>query len=262
MNSVKAAPLNPEQYALVTFCEQMYLMTGQLPDEATCKQAGYDSATFKHCLKLPVFNLALSQRGIRPYNELDSSGNVSQALSPEQLLVANTILNQSDNRSRKKKLADLHVSADKFETWLRDPAFQRYLSVRGEALLGDHGFDAHLALVERVQAGDVSAIKYFNEITGRFIPAKDKGLDVQSILLRVMEVIQRRIVDGNIQMLIADDLIEIAKESSGQFNGVPLVGRLRPEGQVIEVEVSRPDYKPAPLSMLESNTTASIDLDL
>lgn len=245
-------PLSEDEYALATFCEQMYLMYGRLPDESTCTAAGHTSTVYKKSIKLPLFNLYFVQRGIRPYNELDNKGNVSQQLSPEQLQAANVILNQTDNRSRKKKLNDLRISPEKWETWLRDPAFQNYLRVRGEAVLGDHSHDAHLGLVERVQSGDLAAIKYYNEITGRFIPAKDKGIDVQSILLRVMEIIQRRVGDGDVQLQIADDLIELAKESSGQFNGVPLVAQLRPDGPPRVLEIETFSYSDAPITKAEA----------
>lgn len=248
-----AEVMNSDQYSLLLFCEQMFLMTGRLPDESTCAAAGHSGAVYKKCIKLPVFNLGLSQRGIRPYNELRGDGSVSRQLSPEQLQAANIILDQNDNRSRKKKLSDLKIPTERWETWLRDPAFQEYLHVRGEAVLGDHSHDAMLSLVKRVQVGDIAAIKYYHEITGRFIPSRERGVDPQQVLLRVMEIIQRRVGDPQVQMLIADDLIELAKESSSQFQGTPLVSQLRPVGTRPREIESHVVYSEPPITQAESS---------
>jgi hypothetical protein len=133
----------------------------------------------------------------------------STILTEEQLRVANIMLDMRDNRSQKKKLEQCGVSTAKYQAWLRDPAYQNYIRTRGEAALGDNQHEAHLALVERVRVGDLGAIKYFNEMTGRHVPNKDSNVNISQILMMVIESIQRHVTDPATQEAIANDLMRL-----------------------------------------------------
>ncbi len=100
--------------------------------------------------------------------------------------------------------------------------------------------EAHLALVDRVRSGDVSAIKYFNELTGRYLPQRSNNVDVGLVLMRVVEILQKHISDPELQEVIGQDLMQLALaasvESSAQANNVVAisapVGRA-PKGTVV-----------------------------
>jgi hypothetical protein len=214
--------LSDDELDFITFVEQEYLSGGGIPTAASCVERGIVTENFyRKVFKKADFRHALAVRGIS-IRGLD--GPDSGRLTEEQLVVANTMLDLRDNRSQKKKLTELGVPTQKWEAWLRDPVFQGYLRSRSEALLGDSLHESHLALVDRVRTGDVAAIKYFNEITGRYVPNAGDKADVNSVIMMIVEVIQRHVTDPKTLELLADDITLIA----GGVNAVQQGNRLAP----------------------------------
>jgi hypothetical protein len=129
-------------------------------------------------------------------------------LSPEQIAVANSLMNLEDKRSRSKKLQDFGVSTATFGNWKKDPAFNAYLRERGEALLGNSIGEVHLALIDAASSGDVSAMKLFYEITGRHTPGSRQDINVQAMLVQVIEAVQKHVSDPKILQAIATEIQE------------------------------------------------------
>lgn len=203
------AMLTNKDHDLLNYMEQVWLTDGYLPTEEKCVQVGVTTKShYKKCMESTDFRHALIARGI------SIGSNEHGVLTEEQLVVANAMLDLRDNRSQSKKLKELNVPTQKWEAWLRDPAFQSYLRTRAENLLGDNSHEAHLALVDRVRSGDVSAIKYYNEITGRYVPGLKDTVDAQAIIMRILEIIQMRVKDTELQALIADDLLALARANT------------------------------------------------
>jgi len=205
--------LTANEISLLNYIEQEYLLHGSVPTEERCLSVGVvkDINVYRRAYKKSDFREALEERGIPLYNLGDPESG-SYVLTPNQLVAANVMLDLRDNRSQKKKLQELGIPTQTWEAWLRDPAFQHYIRTRAENILGDNIHESHLALVDRVRSGDVAAIKYFNEITGRYVPAATGQVDVAQVLMRVLEVIQRFVLDPATQSLIADELLTIASE--------------------------------------------------
>lgn len=128
------------------------------------------------------------------------------ALTPLQLLTANTMLDLVDQRSDRKKLNDLNVTSKQYQAWLSDPKFSGYMAQRAEALI-NHGaqHNAMVALLDRVNAGDIQAIKYYHELIGRHQPnsASSRELqeaqralaDLNALMVQIVEIIDDE-VDG------------------------------------------------------------------
>lgn len=221
VNTDTTALTDPEA-DLLDFIEQDYLLRGTVPSEEFCVEKGICSGSFyRRVLKKQNFRHALVMRGIT-LRGLD--GPAEGRLTEQQLVVANTLLDNIDNRSRKKKLADLGVSSTVYEGWLRDPVYSSYIRGRAENKLQDAIADGHTALAERARSGDISAIKYLNEITGRYNPNATDKVDVNSIVMLVVEVIQRHVTDPNTLRLLSDDILLIlggAQAASTQQAAVP-----------------------------------------
>lgn len=127
-------------------------------------------------------------------------------LTPEQLAVANSILNLADKRSITKKLQDFGVSAAKYGNWKKNPSFNSYLRERSEQLLGDSIADVHLALIDSATSGDVQAIKLLYEITGRHTQNSKQEVNVQMMLVGVLEAVQKHVRDPEILKAIASEI--------------------------------------------------------
>lgn len=217
-------PLSVKDHELLTYIEQEYLLHGAVPTKEKVLSKNITNKThYDKCLSSSDFRNAMLARGIslRGYSP-DASNDV--VLTEEQLVCANTMLDLRDNRSQTKKLRELGVSTSKWEGWLRDPAFQSYIRTRAENLLGDNLHESHLALLDRVRSGDINAIKYFNEITGRYVPNASDKADVNAVLMMVLEVIQRHVKDEAQLVAIADDMVAIGRKIN-PMQSVPITGR-------------------------------------
>ena len=209
-------PLDSKQHGFLSYLEQQYLLHGAVPTRDASVATGIVSGpAYDKCLKSAPFRHAMLNRGIVLRGLTGPGGEAGGGvLSEEQAVAANIMLDLTDNRSRKKKLMDLGVSTAKWEGWLRDPVFQSYIRTRAENLLGDNIHESHLALLDRVKSGDINAIKYFNEITGRYVPNATDKADVNAVLMMVLEVIQRHVKDPAALSNIGDELVSIGKMAS------------------------------------------------
>ncbi len=213
-SSIEVAPLTSSERELLSYFEQHWFLHGSLPTRDSCVKAGFGGAIFDKALKSVAFKEGCERRGI--------TTKVAIALTPEQLTAANVMLDLRDNRSQKKKLTELSITTAKWEGWLRDPNFRSYLQTRAENLLGDNLHESHLALLDRVRSGDMGAIKYFNEITGRYVPSGNEKVDVNGVLMKVLEVIQRHVKDPLALDGIARDMLLIA-DTSGVTARMPSI---------------------------------------
>lgn len=196
--------MSEKEFDVLNFIEQEWLLHGQLPTAARVKELGLATEVwYKTLLEREDVRRNLLARGIR---FADNKG----VLTEQQLTAANVMLDLTDNRSRKKKLADLKIPTQLWESWLADPVFQDYLRQRSERIIGSNQHEAHLALLDRVRAGDMSAIKYFNEINGRYVQSRGDTVDLPGLIFRIIEIVQKRVSNNEEIMAIADDLLTLA----------------------------------------------------
>lgn len=223
--------LTSKQHELLTFIQQEWLLHGHVPTREKCVEAGVCEPQFyTACIQNPSFRAAMDVRGIS-LKSITDDAPASSALTERQLICANTMLDLRDNRSQKKKLTELGIPTQTYEAWLRDPAYQSYIRARSENMLPDNQHESHLALLDRVRSGDVNAIKYFNEITGRFTPASAQPqINIGEMLMSVLEILQRHIKDPEVLSGVGEDLMALG---AGLSNGTRQMAPVRPT-RVIE----------------------------
>jgi hypothetical protein len=180
---------------------------------------GYTSHEYNHYISSVLVIAALKERGIEVKRELAKTlaepetkeEKRAKALSPLQLVVANSLLDLTDQRSDKKKLQDMGVSSTTYQRWLRDKNFSTYLTDMSEAMLSGGQHEASLALLDKVKAGDLSAIKFYMEYTGRFTSKADSAgtseKDITGLLVKVLEIIIEE-CDGPTAMRISERMRE------------------------------------------------------
>jgi hypothetical protein len=140
-------------------------------------------------------------------------------LTPEQLAVANSIMNLADKRSITKKLQDFGVSPAKYANWKKNPVFNGYLRDRTESQLGESVPDVHLALIDAATSGDLQAIKLFYEITGRHTQNSQQNVNVQVMLTGVIEAVAEFVHDPVILQQIAARIQENTSLSGNVIKG-------------------------------------------
>jgi hypothetical protein len=212
------------------YVEQMYMMYGTIPSaEQTCAAvAGLDKSTYTAYLNDPRILEELKEtRGVIV------DPNAGGALTAEQLLCANAMLNLKDGRSERKKLSDLGISPAKYAAWRKDPGFQQYMRVRAENTLSEALPDTLLALTDVAARGDINGIKLHLEMTGRYNPKTEAQVNVEQIVSRVLDVIMRNVTDPLVLSKIADELTLVLPRPTTNVipGGPPVAGVI--EGQSV-----------------------------
>lgn len=216
---VEVAKLTKEQYELLRFCEQWYWQKGSIPGYKDLESYGIslDESVYYEAFANARFISGLKGRGL-PDHLLGIDGGPfrGKLLTEKQLTVANTLLDVHDKRSRLKKLTELGVSTNEFNSWLRDPAYRQYCLDRTEELLTSNQHVAHLSLIDRVASGDLGAIKYFNEMTGRYRSKTAAGVEINvennygdDKIIAIVEIIQKHVKDPEVLAAIGDDILAL-----------------------------------------------------
>jgi hypothetical protein len=91
---------------------------------------------------------------------------------------------------------------------------------------------ADQALGQLVQNGDMKAITFVNQLTGRYDPNARVNLDVPSLLMQVQDIILRHVKDPIMKRNIARELIALANGQS-HLSTIP-----EPDDATIEVEAT------------------------
>jgi hypothetical protein len=214
--------------------EQEYWKNGGLPTHKTLEVLfgdEYSEEEYDEAVAKPPFKKALVSRGVPEakvtaiqLKQTNSKNTLAASiLTEQQLLVANTILDPLDKRSKLKKLTELGVSTQQYNTWLRDVNFRKYCLARAESLLLEAQPTAHLALIERVSQGDLGAIKYYNAMIGRYTPDAGRGVEVNvnnfnsDMLIKIVEIIQQHVKDPDVLAAIGQDILELQRGPQSEF---------------------------------------------
>lgn len=205
-------PLNEAEYELVSFIEQEYLLSGSVPSKEIClEKLSMSAKIYDKLWSREDFKTALLSRGIS--QKILDGAEISGVLTPKQMLAVNTLLDINDNRSDAKKLRDLGIPSSTYQGWMRDPAFRTYLHQRTELLFGDALTEANRALYDNVKRGDLGSMKQLWEMTGRWSSKPVSEMNIEWVLMKVIETIQRHITDPEQLSAIATDLGAIQEQA-------------------------------------------------
>lgn len=247
-NATKAKGLSAEEQEFLTILDYEWNMLGQLNPEQIQEDYGIPANLWQTYTHNQDMLSALKLRGV-PTAGLNPDPKESKAvgslsptqpeqpkftakLTPIQLVVANSLLDLEDTRSTKKKLQDVGCTTTQYNAWMRNPEFSGYLQHRAEQLLGsDIKHEALLALADRVKSGDMKAIEYYNEMTGRYVRQSQNpnaGPDLQSTIVRIIEIIVDEVHDPEAVQRIADRL-------KGLITGTQVAHALTNPSDAIEI---------------------------
>lgn len=177
---------------------QEYTATkGKIPDIRRINSLiGIGAGEVKKILDSSDFKDAITARGI------NWDG---QTLTATQMLVAQILTNPTDKRDLKTKLRSAGVTYPQYRAWMNSPEFGGYMRQITEGMLTDHLPDFNTALTKKALGGDLNAIKYVNELSGRHDPNAQQLLDLQAIVQTLLEIIQRNVKDPETLKLIASE---------------------------------------------------------
>lgn len=168
------------------------------------------------------FQKSLESRGIA------TTKNPNLTLRQETFLQA--YLNPLNLKPPQVLAKQMKIGVPELDGWMRQKEFARAMSAKAQENLEKYIPMADQALGQLVQQGDMKAITFLNQLTGRFDPSKQNVIDIASVMMQVQDVILRHVREPEIKRNIARELIMIA---NGQN---PMAAIPEPISDTIEVE--------------------------
>lgn len=221
--SKSTSKFTKKEVLIITFIDQKFWETGSIPTNQVILDHfvnyGLGYLTEKELKKMwdkPEFRSALASRGVR----VPGNDEIEGAVTPQQSLAASVMMNIHDKRSVREKLKEVGVTTQRWQGWLREPAFQNYLKKRAEALYQGADAAAYRQLVAKIEEGDFNALKLHFEMRGIHNPKVDINVNIQQVLVHVVEIVSKHVGDPEILEAIANDLEQATGLGAPQISTV------------------------------------------
>jgi hypothetical protein len=227
MAATKREFLEPWEREVVLFIERWHSMYGTLPDDNQVidylNSIDFELA-FEKLVALKrdfLFQESMRVRGIFiDANERLKTGQ----LSPRQMQAAATMLNYVDGRSDAKKLRDLGITAEEWDSWMLNEGFANYVNGRAERMMNNLTHEAHKGLIKGMRQGNTKSIELFYELTGRYTKNQDSGINPRQFIGQILEIIQRHVKDPQTLNQMALEMSQLAIEASSPAQTTIKVG--------------------------------------
>lgn len=168
------------------------------------------------------FQRSLDDRGIK------TTKNPNLTLRQETFLQA--YLNPLNLKPPQVIAKQLKISTTELDGWMREKHFANALSAKSEENLKKYIPLADQALGQLIQQGDMKAITFVNQLTGRFDPNARQNVDVPALMMQIQDIVLRNVSDPAIKRNIARELIALAQGHS------PLTAIPEPSSDIMEAE--------------------------
>jgi hypothetical protein len=147
-------------------------------------------------LRTREYALAMREMGFN----IDLNDN---GLTAEQMGFLTILSNPADGKDLRGKLRLAQVPWGKYQLWLKEREFRKaHDKMLGDSLKAMMPI-AEQALAAKIAGGDVNAIKFGMEVTGRHNPNGQKQLESEALLAILLEVIEEEIKDMGVLQRIA-----------------------------------------------------------
>lgn len=168
------------------------------------------------------FQKSLEDRGIK------TTKNPNLSLRQETFLQA--YLNPLNLKPPQIIAKQLKISLTELDGWMREKHFADAMSAKSEENLKKYIPIADQALGQLIQQGDMKAITFVNQLTGRFDPNARQSLDVPALMMQIQDIVLRNVRDPIAKRNIARELIALAQGHS------PLTAVREPNDDIMEAE--------------------------
>lgn len=108
----------------------------------------------------------------------------------------------------------MKVGVAELDGWMREKGFAEAFKAKSRENLERFLPLADQALGQLVQSGDMKAITFLNQLTGRFDPNSRGQLDVAGLLLMVQDIVLRHVRDPITKRNIGRELLALAQGNS------------------------------------------------
>jgi hypothetical protein len=119
----------------------------------------------------------------------------SEALTAEQIACISLLTNLADRRTLGSKLKALGIKEPQFRGWMKQKKFNDAIRAIAGRGLEEAIPLAEAALAANAASGDLGAIKFFFEVTGRHNPAQQQAIDAQALIAVMVDAAQKVLGD-------------------------------------------------------------------
>lgn len=133
----------------------------------------------------PEFEAAIRERGV-PWNN-------GGGLTAQQMLALAVMTDPTNKKTPAVKLKAIGVSYGQYRAWLKQPLFANKLNQLAESAIRDHLPDMQIALTNKATSGDLNAIKFVYELTGKYDPASKEVIQLKAVIQMLLEVLSRHL---------------------------------------------------------------------
>lgn len=197
--------LTNEQWDIVCYIEAYHIKEGKFPPLAKIvERTGIDHVVIVDALASPIVKTALDNRGIE-WEPVKHHG-----LKPRQMVAIETLLNIADTRPISHKLKSLGIHASTYNGWKRNPHFMDAYRKAARDLYGTSIPELHQTVIKRAIDGDPAMMKTALAISGEWDDKRSvEAMNVQFVLMKVLEVIQKHVQDPVVLESIAGEFDQV-----------------------------------------------------
>lgn len=174
------------------------------------------------------FQRSLQDRGIA------TTKNPNLTLRQEMFLQA--YLNPMNMKPPQTIAKQQKISIPELDGWMRQKHFAEAMSAKSEENLRKFLPLADQALGQLVQQGDMKAITFVNQMTGRFDPNRSQAIDTVALLLAVQDIVLKHVRDPITKRNIGRELMAMAQgQHSATVIPEPMPDDIMAEETTIEI---------------------------
>lgn len=162
-------------------------------------------------METDTYRKDMYERGISV--EEDLAVGDSRGLTAEQIAVISHLTDTTITKGIPSRLKDLGVKPATYRAWLRQKPFSDAIKKLAGSALDDAIPMAETMLATQAQSGDLRAIKFLFEVTGRHDPMRQQQVDTQALIGVMIDCIQE--VLGTQPELLKELIDEISIRSKG-----------------------------------------------
>lgn len=137
----------------------------------------------------------------------------SNGLTAEQISVISHLTDTTTTKGIPSRLKELGIKPVTYRAWLRQKPFNDAIKKLAGNALTDAIPMAETMLATQAQAGDLRAIKFLFEVTGRHDPMRQQQVDTQALIAVMIDCIQQ--VLGQHPELLKELIDQISIQSKG-----------------------------------------------
>lgn len=153
-------------------------------------------------METPEFVNAIRNRGVPWASEA--------GLTTRQMLALSVMTDPTNKKNPAAKLRTVGVTYAEYRAWQRNPAFKAKLERIINNMVGDHISDMQVALVNKATNGDLNAIKFVYEMTGKYDPASKEVVQLRALVASLLEILSKHLsTQPEVMAAVATDIQQI-----------------------------------------------------